>query len=291
MKKIFGAIVIALLIILTSFNKHRADPHEYVPGQTAYQCPMKCEKDKVYSKPGKCPVCGMNLVEINVNKPVADGQSKTNRQMKIVGAMKNVMMNGELQAIIRLDTISNKEHLFGFGPGDRLRGEVIIIDGKSYLSTVINNKTMKVAETFDIKAPFFAYENIAAWQEIGFPDTVASLGQLEEYINSISENNIRPFFFRIKAMSDHSKIHVVNLPKGAKVNSPDDAHTGEQVYYVKDKPVELLGFFSTDHKAIFTHHDTFLHIHLTTEDKKQMGHLDSLSLKKGSAKLFLPQYN
>ncbi|MEO6556119.1 MAG: heavy metal-binding domain-containing protein, partial [Ferruginibacter sp.] len=27
-----------------------------------YSCPMHCEGDKVYDKPGKCPVCGMNLV-------------------------------------------------------------------------------------------------------------------------------------------------------------------------------------------------------------------------------------
>ena len=31
---------------------------------TVYQCPMKCEGDKTYAEPGKCPVCGMNLREI-----------------------------------------------------------------------------------------------------------------------------------------------------------------------------------------------------------------------------------
>lgn len=284
-------MAIALLITLPSFKKHYADPDECVHGQTVYQCPMKCEKDKVYNKPGKCPICGMNLVEIKANNPAGDVQSKTNRQIKIIGAMKNVMMNGDLQPNIHLDTISNKEHLFGFGPGDRLRGEVIIIDGKSYLSTAMDNKTMSVTRTFDVKAPFFAYENIGSWQEIGFPDSTESLSQLEAFIDIMSHNNVRPFFFRIKATSKNSKIHVVNLPKGAKVNSPDDAHIGEQVYYVKEKPVELLGFFSTDHKAIFTHHDTFLHVHLITEDRQQMGHLDSLSLKKGTVKLFFPQYN
>ncbi len=31
--------------------------------QTAavYQCPMDCEKGKTYDKPGKCPVCEMDL--------------------------------------------------------------------------------------------------------------------------------------------------------------------------------------------------------------------------------------
>lgn len=29
-----------------------------------YQCPMKCEGDKTYSAPGRCPKCGMDLKEI-----------------------------------------------------------------------------------------------------------------------------------------------------------------------------------------------------------------------------------
>ncbi len=31
---------------------------------TAYQCPMKCEGDKTYDKPGKCPKCGMELKKV-----------------------------------------------------------------------------------------------------------------------------------------------------------------------------------------------------------------------------------
>ncbi len=29
--------------------------------QHSYRCPMDCEKGKIYDKPGKCPVCGMQL--------------------------------------------------------------------------------------------------------------------------------------------------------------------------------------------------------------------------------------
>ena len=32
-------------------------------GSGIYYCPMHCEGDKTYSKPGDCPVCGMDLVE------------------------------------------------------------------------------------------------------------------------------------------------------------------------------------------------------------------------------------
>lgn len=29
-----------------------------------YQCPMKCEGDKTYDKPGQCPVCNMDLKKL-----------------------------------------------------------------------------------------------------------------------------------------------------------------------------------------------------------------------------------
>ena len=34
-----------------------------------YYCPMHCEGDKKYSKPGNCPVCGMHLVKEEASKP------------------------------------------------------------------------------------------------------------------------------------------------------------------------------------------------------------------------------
>ena len=32
--------------------------------EARYQCPMKCEGDKTYDKPGKCPVCKMDLKKV-----------------------------------------------------------------------------------------------------------------------------------------------------------------------------------------------------------------------------------
>src|SRR5699024_707043 len=32
-------------------------------GKNRFYCPMHCEGDKTYDRPGDCPVCGMDLVE------------------------------------------------------------------------------------------------------------------------------------------------------------------------------------------------------------------------------------
>lgn len=48
-----------------AYQKKQEDRHKdlKVKGKGVYYCPMHCEGDKTYNKPGDCPVCGMHLVE------------------------------------------------------------------------------------------------------------------------------------------------------------------------------------------------------------------------------------
>jgi acetolactate decarboxylase len=208
--------------------------------------------------------------------------------VKIVGEMRNVMWKGQLYGNINLDTIANKEHLYGLGPVEYLSGELMIFDGKSYKSTVLTPTSMKVEETFKVKAPFFGYVNIDKWKEQNLPESIQTIPQLEIYLNKITKTAKRPFMFKLNGIVETAKIHVQNLPKGSKVSSPEDAHKGQTNFDLENQKVDVLGFFSTEHKAIFTHHDTFLHMHLLTSDKLKMGHLSDAEFKKGTIKLYLP---
>lgn len=213
---------------------------------------------------------------------------QTTNEVKIVGEMKNVMWKGQLYGSIRLDTIANKTNLYGLGPVEYLAGEILIIDGKSYKSTVTSDTTMKVEETYEVKAPFFGYANISKWTVQTLPDSIQTIQQLEKYLDRVTNNSPRPFMFKITGMVEKATIHIVNLPKGLKVSSPDEAHRGQASYKIFNEQSELIGFFSTEHKAIFTHHDTYIHMHLITIDRQKMGHLDEVFFKKGTIKLYLP---
>ncbi len=48
-------------------HDHVSSAHIHASGETPgeYYCPMRCEGDKVYSAPGRCPVCGMHLVPVS----------------------------------------------------------------------------------------------------------------------------------------------------------------------------------------------------------------------------------
>ena len=62
--KQFKMTLMAILAIfcLSTVNaqtkKDSAAKHQHT---TMYQCPMKCEGDKMYDKAGKCPKCNMDL--------------------------------------------------------------------------------------------------------------------------------------------------------------------------------------------------------------------------------------
>lgn len=57
-------------------------------------------------------------------------------------------------------------------------------------------------------------------------------------------------------------IHIQNLPLGTKVSSPEEAHQGQRNYLIEEESVEVVGFFSTKHQGVFTHHNSFVHMHL-----------------------------
>lgn len=238
--------------------------------------------DKMTSK---VPFFGLTLLTL---VSFTSAAQPTKNKVKIVGQMRNVMWKGQLYGTISLDTIANREHLYGFGPVEYLAGEILIMDGKSYLSTVVSETEMKVEETYHLKAPFFAYANIARWTERTLPDSIQTLPQLEAYLDKVTRSAPRPFLFKLTGTVAKASIHIVNLPKDSKVSSPDEAHQGRKNYELTNEPSEIIGFFSTRHKAVFTHHDTFLHLHLISTDRQKMGHLDEVLFKKGTVRLYLP---
>ncbi|MDY8137501.1 acetolactate decarboxylase [Aquimarina sp. 2201CG5-10] len=230
----------------------------------------------------------VGLISCNsIQKENNSKEVKTYPDIKVVGAMKNVMWKGELGSSISIDTISNKTGLFGLGPVSYLTGELLINDGKSYASKVTSDTTMTVKKTFDVSAPFFVYGNVTEWNEIELPTNVKTIKDIEKFIDSKTIDFKRPFTFKLIGQVSSAIIHIQNLPEGTKVSSPDEAHQGQTNYELENENVEIVGFFSTEHKGVFTHHDSFLHMHLITKDETKMGHLDELKVEK--MKLYLPK--
>ncbi|MFW6370913.1 MAG: acetolactate decarboxylase [Bacteroidota bacterium] len=214
-------------------------------------------------------------------------ETETYPEIKIVGVMKNVMWKGELGSSIDLDTISDKNGHYGLGPVSYLTGELLINNGKSYVSKVTSDSTMTVEKTFDTSSPFFVYGNVTEWNEMELPTNVKTIQDLEKFIDNKTTEYKRPFVIKLIGQVSRAIIHIQNLPEGTKVSSPDEAHQGQTNYNIANEDAEIIGFFSTEHQGVFTHHDSFLHMHLITKDESKMGHLDELEI--GKMKLYLPK--
>jgi Cu2+-exporting ATPase len=61
-----------------SHHKHNEITHE--KNYEQYYCPMKCEGEKVYDKPGDCPVCNMHLVPVDGQKMESHSHNHTHKQ-------------------------------------------------------------------------------------------------------------------------------------------------------------------------------------------------------------------
>ncbi|MBT8236913.1 MAG: acetolactate decarboxylase [Bacteroidia bacterium] len=208
-------------------------------------------------------------------------------EVNVVGALRNVMQLGKLDDMIYLDTIRDRTGLYGLGPYSHLGGELLILDGRSFVSRISSDSTLQVHESYEVSAPFFVYTTVHEWIESDLPVTVKTIKDMERHLDSITTDLKRPFAFKLTGKVTHADFHVQNLPKGIQLSSPEEAHQGQTNYTAKDREVVILGFFSIDHQGIFTHHDSFVHMHLLTKDEKMMGHLDKLEIDQ--MKLYIQQ--
>lgn len=62
--KTMKAIFFSCAVVLTLFAASCGTKETKV----AYQCPMKCEGEKVYDSAGQCPACGMDMKEVKEAK-------------------------------------------------------------------------------------------------------------------------------------------------------------------------------------------------------------------------------
>ncbi len=85
-------------------------------------------------------------------------QKAENSAVHIVSAMKNVMWQGELEGKVKLDTISEREGLYGLGPLAFLKGEILLLDGEAYVSRINANGTPVVQIEKAAQAPFLFME-------------------------------------------------------------------------------------------------------------------------------------
>lgn len=194
------------------------------------------------------------------------------------------MWLGDLEGKISTDSL-NSNTAYGLGPIEYLKGEILLFEGQTYISKVIDSLQHKVEQTESSRAPFFVYSTASDLREINIPQDDFTLKSTENLIDSLYNDYENPLLIRIDGMFDAITVHSVNLAEGSTVSSPDQAHQGLTKYDYENVSGSLIGFFSRKHKAVFTHHDSFFHAHFISDQRNILGHVDAIDFNSNKVSL------
>ena len=202
------------------------------------------------------------------------------------GAMRNTMFKGQLAGLVQLDGLASPG-TYGIGPLEYLRGELLLWDGHAYVATAVGDSAMTVEELPESRAPFFVHQHVGRWTEVELPDQVHDHATLDAYLTERFADLDVPFAFKLAGRFDDVATHLVDVPPGTSIAGPEDAHRWNKHFHHEKVGMDMLGFFSTKHQAVFTHHDSHIHVHAISEDRDAMGHVEEMRFRAADVRLFV----
>ena len=202
-------------------------------------------------------------------------------KVKFYGALRTIM-SGNIQPVISLDSLSNKKHFYALGAVENLKGEIQIFDSKPSNSFVFENN-LQIKGTYSLKAALIVSSEVEEWDSFQI-ENIKVKSDLEAMIFETAKNNginvEKPFPFLLEGRVASLDWHVINWKEGDTIHSHKKHKEAGLKGTIKNRQVQIIGFYSTKHKAIFTHHTTNMHMHFKTEDNTIAGHIDDLILNQ-----------
>ena len=202
------------------------------------------------------------------------------------GALRTIM-SGDVSSVISLDSLKTKEHLFALGAIENLKGEIQIFDGSPSNSVVLND-SLKIADTYNVNASLLVYSEVKEWNTCKIDDNKTK-SQLETKIFELAKANDidteEPFPFLIEGTVASLDWHVINWKDGDTEHNHKKHKESGLNGTLKNREVVIIGFYSTKHKAVFTHHTTNMHMHFKTIDNTLAGHVDDVNINQVKIKL------
>lgn len=204
------------------------------------------------------------------------------------GSQRQAVHDGDVGAKVRLSDLATQPHLYALGPLEGLAGEITVLDGKAAISTVVNGR-VHTGTGLDHGAAFLVWIHAATWTAIPLPANVKTMEQLAAYLPSAARSagfeGTAPFAFRIEGTVQTLDYHVLNRTPGTPFTA--EAHEASKAHFaLADRRVHLVGFYSTQHRGVFTPGTSNIHIHGVTDDGLLAGHVESFTLAPGAALLF-----
>lgn len=193
------------------------------------------------------------------------------------------MHEGDISAKVEIDTMETS-NVYALGALAELKGELTIVNGKTYVSKVVDSMAV-IGSSENVKAALFVFSQIHSWDTLSVTggDDLASL-----VASSLKEYGIKaPAPFMVIGKPTAIDYHIVNLDPKSK--DPSDHKKGAFVDTIKNRQLTLLGFYADDAQGVYTHHSSKTHVHFVEESSSLTGHVDDVMLGNNEFKLLIPK--
>lgn len=199
------------------------------------------------------------------------------------GKMSKIHQEKRFDAEIMVDTIQAK-HLYALGPVENLRGEIIVWDNQPFVAAITTTgEPYLLKNVKNLKAIFLVYADIPKWDTIAITERPFSMDDLQNTITKVANqhgtdtNTAFPFIILGKVKQGSG--HILFMDTTIKKITSNTIKEATYINSFKDQNAQMLGFYSQHHQSIFTHHDSYLHIHYRLGNKYQAGHLQEVAFE------------
>ena len=175
-------------------------------------------------------------------------------------------------------------YLYALGPLEELRGEVSIFASVPSIAR-IERDVVATAASWSVRACFLVWAQVPAWSERAPGGIPAGLDGIEREVVALARETgldpERPLPFRVRATALEAALHVLDKRDGLPHN-PERHEQAKVRRTLEHAVVELVGFYSRQHRGVFTPSESNVHVHLRTEDGLVSGHLEAIRLAPGA---------
>ncbi len=201
-------------------------------------------------------------------------------QVRVYGELRAIMQRGDLSPKVLLDTLNLKETTIGLGVASDLEGEIIIVNGKVYVSHVEDGK-IESEQTSKLTAAMLVMYEVGISDHLVSVD-IDSIEHLEKFIGGYARS--QPLAFIINADEGEVFYHVIDWKQGV-AHTPGNHKQFAIRASFSNENVIMIGFYS-EQAGVFTPHTSKLHLHVYDPKTGIVGHVEEIRLRNPGIEIF-----
>lgn len=202
-----------------------------------------------------------------------------------IGAQRDVL-GGDVGPKISLRELGDLPQLYALGPLAGVSGEITVFDGQPCVARIVDGR-VQVETSADTRhaACFLVYDQVDAWRETvqlrSIDDEAALMATVRRVAGESGLDADAPLIFTLRAYAAAITFHVLDKRDGLP-HTPALHERAKVRFQLERRVVDVLGFYSSRHRGIFTPGDSDLHMHFRTIDGQASGHVERITLEPGA---------